>query len=71
MDVLTQEIEKIRAESMMQVNTMRDHYAAELQALREELVLRESELKGVKLPQQDHQRSHSFAASAANEQVKQ
>lgn len=42
--MLSAEIEKIKAESVSQVNAMRDHYAYELQALREEFFAKEQEL---------------------------
>lgn len=42
--MLSAEIEKIKAESVSQVNAMREHYAYELQALREEFFAKEQEL---------------------------
>ena len=43
--MLNSEIEKIKQESVIQVNAMRDHYAKELKALREEFFAKEQELK--------------------------
>ena len=42
--MLSAEIEKIKAESISQVNAMRDHYSHELRALREEFLMKEQEL---------------------------
>ena len=42
--MLNSEVEKIKKESITQVNAMRDHYAKELQALREEFFAKELEL---------------------------
>jgi hypothetical protein len=42
--MLSNEIEKIKAESVSQVNAMRDHYALELRALRDEFFAKEQEL---------------------------
>jgi len=67
--MLSAEIEKIKAESVSQVNAMRDHYAYELQALREEFFAKEQELNRRRIVTEYQDQPRNLSASVQTGQV--